>query len=277
MSQSWRRTLRDWTPPALLRIGAPFLNQRIRLLGNYSNWNEALAKCQGYHSAHILSRVLDATEEVARGEAAFERDGMVFNQPQPPYPLIAALLRAAVINRNRLCVIDFGGALGSSYRQCLPFLENLQQLQWNVVEQADFVKIGREVFENDTLRFFESIAACAQEAPPTVILFSGVLQYLEDYVAAVEQAVGLTARTIIIDRTPLVALPGTRIARQIVPRRLGSASYPIQLFAREQLLKPFLGDYVLLNEFDAVDDMMTYGLTRVEFKGFILDRSTCGV
>jgi putative methyltransferase (TIGR04325 family) len=91
-----------------------------------------------------MSRVRD-------GECAYERDGVVFEEVQLSFPVLAGLLRASAADAGRLAVIDFGGALGSSYYQCRKFLSLLPDLAWAVVEQENFVRCGREEFAYDAI------------------------------------------------------------------------------------------------------------------------------
>src|SRR3546814_11444165 len=58
----------------------------------------------------------------------------------------------------RLDVIDFGGSLGSTYRQCRPLLDAVQHLQWHVVAQPHFVEAGRQEVETDELHFWNDIS-----------------------------------------------------------------------------------------------------------------------
>ena len=81
-------------------------------------------------------------------DPAFERDGVVFDQPDYNFPLLACLLRVATESGNRLRVLDFGGSLGSTYFQCRPFLGGVSELRWTVVEQPQFVECGRREFED---------------------------------------------------------------------------------------------------------------------------------
>ena len=106
-----------------------------------------------------------------------------------------------------------------------------------------------------------------------MILFSTVLQYLEQPLDLLEKAVEIGPATIVIDRTPIVALPENRIVVQRVPRRLGKASYPAWLFNKDRLLDPARDRYRIVAEYDAVDGVMSYGSVRVDFKGFILDKT----
>ena len=98
---------------------------------------------------------------------------------RPSSPVLAGLLWAALRGSGGLHVLDFGGSLGSGWRQNRRFLEGISPLRWSVVEQAHFVARGRERFEDEVLRFYPDVEACYRsETPPDVVLFSSVLHYL---------------------------------------------------------------------------------------------------
>src|SRR3546814_6742160 len=82
----------------------------------------------GYSESAILDRVRTATRAVVAGEAAYERDSVLFDKADYPFALITALLRAAASADMRLDVIDFGGSLGSTYRRSEEHTSELQSL-----------------------------------------------------------------------------------------------------------------------------------------------------
>ena len=178
-----------------------------------------------------------ATREVVAGRAAYERDSVLFHEPAYPFPIVAELLRAALANGRRLNVIDFGGSLGSTYRQCRPLLDGVQDLRWHVIEQPGFVAIGQSEFSTEELRF----AASPDEVPvgdvPPLVLLSSVLQYLETPESTLRQLLGIGAKHLIIDRTPMSDLDTHRLCIQHVPKAIYDASYPCWVLSRARLLE----------------------------------------
>ena len=76
-------------------------------------------------------------------------------------------------------MLDLGGALGGYYYQHRKFMSMLAKVRWSVVEQKHFVVCGRDEFQDEYLRFHETIADCLAEGPVDVGFLSSVLQYLE--------------------------------------------------------------------------------------------------
>ena len=115
-----KNTLKAFIPPiiiaALRRLRNLSQNQVI-WSGNYTTWEEAQAKCSGYDSDNILEKVKTSLLKVKNGEAVYERDSVLFEDIQYSWAVLAGLQRAALENNGNLCVLDFGGSLGSSYYQ----------------------------------------------------------------------------------------------------------------------------------------------------------------
>lgn len=272
MSNKLKSLARNWIPSEVLRLLRSRLGYGVSFSGEFSTWELAAAQATGYDAPEILDKVAKATRMVTNGSAAFERDSVLFSEFQYPYPLIAGLLRVAAKHGGRLSVVDFGGALGSTYNQCRNFLADLPEVKWCVVEQAQFVSKGREEFTNDVLTFADSIEDACAAIAPNAIIFSSVLQYLTDPWAILRQASKSCVQTIIIDRTPVVTANHDIIALQTVPKRISSSSYPIRLFTRSSLLNSLDNEYRTLAEFDAIDGILGDFSRPVPFKGYILER-----
>jgi putative methyltransferase (TIGR04325 family) len=255
----------------------PFLYQGLKKLkpakygwlGNYSNWSEAVAASDGYDKENILTKVESAIEAVINGNAAFERDSVLFDEPIYNWPLIAAISQIAAKHEGNLNLIDFGGSLGSTFFQNTLFLKDLKSVSWNIVEQAHFVKIGQEKFSSEQLHFYSTIEDCLKENKVDTILLSSVLQYIEEPFALLEKIFSFGFKTIIIDRMPFNTTDQNRICVQKVPPAIYDASYPCHLLSTPGFVNFFMANkYAIVAAFDALDGKSdTY-----HFKGFIFER-----
>ncbi len=198
--------------------------------GDYASWAEAKKHCTGYDNNLILEKCKSALLKVKNGEAVYERDSVVFDEIQYSWGLIAGLERAALENDDKLCVLDFGGSLGSSYYQNKEFLAVVKDLQWCIVEQPHFVNCGKENFENEQLKFYYTIEECLAKHKPDVLLLSSVLQYLEKPYEWLEKFVALNIPYIIVDRTAFVEAERDILTLQNVPESIYKASYPAWFF-----------------------------------------------
>lgn len=227
--------IRDFCPPVLLAPLRAIAPSAVRYSGPYASWQDAARRAIGYDSDIILERVVAATRKVVAGEAAFERDSVLFDEVEQPFQLLAPLLRVAAEDGARLSVLDFGGSLGSTYRQCRKFLGRIA-LAWNVIEQPKFVQAGQREFETDELKFYERASDVPAARRPTALLFSGSLQYLDAPFEVLEAIAALPGAVLIIDRTPFRDGKESFACVQKVPRRIYPASYPLWVLGRERLL-----------------------------------------
>jgi len=221
--------------------------------GNYASWSEALARCNGYDTDAILEKVKGALLKVKTGQAAYERDSVLFDTIQYSWPLLAGLLHAANTNNGRLSVLDFGGSLGSSYYQNKKLLSVLDGLRWCIVEQKHFVECGKQYFEDENLHFYYDLPSCLAGGKINVAILSSVLPYLQKPYELLDTIINYGIDCIIVDRTPIL-LSGSsdRLTIQKIPPYIYEASYPAWFFNREKLSRSFSGKYHLLVEFNAL-------------------------
>jgi putative methyltransferase (TIGR04325 family) len=265
-------TVRAWVPPAVYTLVERARRGRTGLSAPVESWSHALAASTGYDATAILDRVDARSRGTGDAACACERDGVLLDDVAPPFPLIASLLRTAAHRGDgQLSVIDFGGSLGSSYRQCREFLTPLTVLRWQVIEQPHYVTRGRAAYQTDTLSFFMSMDEAAQTAAPDVILFSGVLQYLDDPAALLENALRLAPRAIVIDRTPVSDLSEEAFTIQHVPADIFKARLALRIFGAGQIDAALPG-YRRIATFDTVDPDQWAGSLLVKFKGAIYER-----
>lgn len=257
----------DFLPPVLTRL-ARRRRSPVKFEGPYDSWGAAELDSSGYGDEGILDAVLSAALKVKDGEAAFERDSQVFQNPEYVWPTLAGLLWAAARTNGVLNVLDFGGSLASFYFQHRTFVDGLHTVRWNVVEQPHFVHAGREHIEDATLRFYTSIQECLDDTQPNVLLASSVLQYIEHPHMILRQLAEV-ADILVLDRTPFVDTEGDLFCRQVVTDVIYSASYPMRAFSRRQFdksvsrfLKPIA---VFASEVDP--NIYKVGRHRVSYEG----------
>jgi putative methyltransferase (TIGR04325 family) len=262
---------KDLLPPVMtgmLRSMLASRKDRVRFTGNYPSWEEALRASTGYDAPVILERTRAAMLKVKSGEASYERDSVTFPAVEHPLPLLAGLLRAAAENGGRLNVLDFGGALGSSYFQCRSFLAPVQELRWNVVEQRAQVSCGKLEFSNQELQFHETIDECLAEEKPDVLLMSSVVQYLPEPYAFLSGLLRYDFKYFIIDRTSFVSAGADRLTVQHVPEWIYPGAYPCWFLSESRLTEIIERRYERISTFAALDTTMPEGGS-AEYKGFI--------
>lgn len=262
------KAVRAWLPRSLRR----WIRRRLRgplYAGDYATWPEALRDSRGYADPVITEKTLAAARAVRDGRASWERDTVLFHEQAKNAPLLAALQRAAAANQGRLHIVDFGGALGSTWWQHRAWLGELAEVRWWIVEQPTLVAAGQAEFTQGPLRFFESLAAAVAAGQPDTLLLSSVLPYLEAPHAVLTEARRLGFRRIIIDRTGFVTRGRDRLAVQHVPPSIYAASYPCWFFDREALLRPFAADWRVTAEWTCDDEVDI----DAEHRGIVLERT----
>jgi len=256
-----KKTIKLFIPNIILRFITGFF---YGWRGNYSSWAEAEEKSSGYNSENILETVKQATLKVKNGEALYERDSVIFDKIEYSYPVLSALMWIAAQNKGELNILDFGGSLGSTYFQNKMFLDTLPSVKWNIVEQENFVKEGLKNFADEKLNFYYTIDKCLNENKVDVVLFSGVLQYIEKPYELIEQIKSKGIKYIIIDRTPFISKKD-RITIQKVHPEIYKAKYPCWFFNKTSFLNSFNDKYELIFDFEALDKANI----KSEFKGFL--------
>lgn len=270
-----RALLKDWVPPWVVRRLNGLLGRSLRFSGRYGSWQDAVRASQGYDAAAILERVAAATRKVVAGEARYERDSVLFNDRVYPFEILCVLLREAMLEHGKLDVLDFGGALGSTYRQCRPFLDGVKKIHWHVVEQAAFARLGLAEFATPELDFSETIGAGGATEGGGVVLLSSVLQYLEHPHKVLDNLIGTGRRFVIIDRTPLAGASEDRLCVQHSPKSIYPASYPCWILSRAKLLNRFGEGWRLLGEFGSAEGAcQTMDGFGFGFGGMIFERKT---
>lgn len=207
----------------------------LRFQGCYGSWDEAKRRSSGYDANEILEQVRVATRTVLSRPGLIERDSVVLPAGEPPWQLLWILERT-LREHGVVRVLDFGGSLGSVYRQIREFLPWSSDVRWQIVEQPNFVEAGRE-FEDSELRFFGSVDECLERGVvPDVVILSSVLQYLPEPWGALDDVTRAGARYLLVDKTPFLESPESVIVVQHVPPTIYPATYPAWLLSRGRLV-----------------------------------------
>ncbi|MFC1497546.1 TIGR04325 family methyltransferase [Verrucomicrobiota bacterium] len=257
-------------PPILIKIIRKIRGERYGWKGCYHNWQDAKAVSTGYDEDVILKKVKTALLKVKKGQAVYERDGVVFEKIQYSWPLTAALLLSAV-ETGELRVLDFGGSLGSTYFQNKIILNAIKQVSWSIIEQKHFVNVGRKEFADDKLHFYYDYDTCIKEQQPNILILSSILQYVEKPYDLLNEILQYNFDYILIDRTPFRTKGSNDVIKlQQVAPSIYSASYPCWFFNDTRFKEYFKSrNYIIIDEFETVE-----GKTDTcHFRGMILRKN----
>jgi putative methyltransferase (TIGR04325 family) len=271
MKSSIRHILKLLLPPivtnARRRFFATHNSESVKFTGDFTSWAKAEQSSTGYSIPSIVAKTRASMLKVKNGEAAFERDSVLFYEMEHSFPLLAGLLHASV-NHEYLSVLDFGGALGSTYFQCRGFLSIVKDLRWSIVEQPAHVVCGRAEFTNEQLHFYETIDDCLRAEQPNVLLLSSVIQYLPRPYEFLADVLTHEFDYVIIDRTPFLRSGRDRLTIEQVPAWIYEASYPSWFLSEKRFLERFQRRYDLVASFPALDRLHPEG-EAADYKGFI--------
>ncbi len=263
MKDKMKKLIKSILPPIVLDFYRK--HSKYGWHGEYKTWEEAKKYCTGYDAPQILEKVKESLIKVKRGEAVYERDGVLFSEIQYSCPLLAGLMLVAAKNNGRLVVLDFGGSLGSSYFQNKKFLDELNEVRWCVVEQKHFVDTGKKDFEDERLKFYYDVKTCVEMERPGVLLLSNVLQYIEKPYELLDELLRYDFKFVILNKTSFSRDNRDKITIQIVPPHIYKASYPCWLLSFDNLILLLKKKYNILEIFDEIDEKWN----DIEFKGVI--------
>ncbi len=200
------------------------LNRNIKLKGNFSSWKDASQKSSGYDDNLILNKAKRSLNEIINNKAKFERDTVLFYKDAPDRELISIIKKLYSKKNIRIC--DFGGSFASSYFQNISFLDK-SKIEWNVIEQKKIVKHAKKRLKIKNLNFYYNTGSILRKKID-LIIFSSVIQYLEEPYALLKEITKKKIKNIIISRTPFSSKSEV-IKIQFVPKHIYKSSYPVRI------------------------------------------------
>jgi putative methyltransferase (TIGR04325 family) len=205
--------------------------------GDFPNWEEANKECIGYSDNNILEKVKNTILSTKDRTDVYERDGCtIHGEPTFAFEILEWVKKTS--KDNKVNLIDFGGSLGSTYFQLKNYLNEFD-VSWNVVEQQNFVKCGKQYLENNSIKFFNSIEECLSETTPNCFFSSGALPYIENSNEILNEVFSHNFDWIFLDRISTIDGDRDRITIQIVPPEIYKAIYPCWFFGEEKLIRIF--------------------------------------
>lgn len=246
-------------------INSIWSKKMLAFSGNYSTWEEARKQCSGYDSKEIFDKVKKAAIDVRDGKACFERDGYLFYEKHTNFPILSILLSIYMESSN-LKVLDFGGSLGSMYFQHKDVLQQIgENFKWTVVEQEHFVRFGKQELCDNFINFeyyMKDVKDC------NCIIFGSVLQYIENYIDILIEALEKDCEHIVVDKTPVSTAEWISIEQVHEP--IYEASYPMRVINKDKLTKLFFekGYYLVENWIPEYGTEFRVGNKRCFFESF---------
>ena len=250
-----KRVLKNIIPPYLVGLFKNLFEENLFVYG-FDNWGSALNNSSSYDTEEVFNKTVESARKVRDGLAVYERDSVIFDEIQYDWQFLSCLLLIANISK-RLNVVDFGGALGTSYRQNKFFLEKLDiELKWTIIEQEKFVKMGQQEFTTSDLKFVYRLKDI-EDHDIDVVVLSCSLCYLEKPYEVLNEIISCKPRFILISRNPMIESTHDIVALQTVRPSIYKASYPVWNFDFTKFKNFFLDDYDCLLQWE--DEIQDFG------------------
>lgn len=223
-----KKFFKMFLPPLFIKY-----RMRPKWVGHYKNFHQVSRKFS-YENLNIAEKCFESAEKVFSGKFPFERDGYLFNQIEYSFGLLSSLFYIGN-SCKKISIIDFGGGFGTTYIQN-KILERFFPIEWLVVEQKSYVDKAKSSNVITAINFYENIESINTESC-NAILFSSVLQYLEDPKDLLNKICKLKIKYLIIDRTPVLNLSTSSfVTRQVNDSKVQDSSYPCWQFCEASLL-----------------------------------------
>lgn len=238
-----KNILRSITPPIFLKFlyHSGVISHTVKWQGDFPSWEKALSQCSSYNSEIIFQKVASASRSVENGKSVFERDSALFDEIEYSWPLLSSLLWVYA-KEQYLDLIDYGGALGTTWRQNKSFLAHLDNINWTIVEQKRFVEIGMKEFTIPPLNFKAALSEAYTDNTNTILLGS-TLGYMEKPWELLGSIIDLNVKHIIIDRTAVQPTNRDRLTVQLIKPPIYKASYPCWILSEDYLLNKIENKY----------------------------------
>jgi putative methyltransferase (TIGR04325 family) len=189
--------IRDFIPPILLSASHRLRSGSGRK--QYASYHEALADCSqdGYENRRLVEVVVQKT--LRYKQQLLSSSSPASLDATSAYSLFALLLAAGA--RDRIHVLDFGGAAGAHYLLARALLPPTTRLNWLVVETPEMVNQATPLLADGELRFCPDLGEAAERMAEVDLLHSsGTLQCVPNPHAVLKQLLDLNATYVLLNR-----------------------------------------------------------------------------
>ena len=197
-------------------IVATLRNLRARRCGgyrfskSYDDFESALADSHGYEDCGVVRLVSVGTQSLRR-HLAFDE----LKTTTDRHTLQGAFVVSQLDSEKQLNVLEIGGACGALYFEIMHLLPRSIR-KWHVVETPAMAEMGRKMFQDDKLKFFEDLDSAASGFLPDLVIAQSVLQYTPNPIHTWQTLLAVGADHAYIARTAV----GVDIERPVVTRQV---------------------------------------------------------
>ena len=174
-----KQYLRLLAPPLAVELYHRLRPQKV-WEGVYSSFREIEIDGEGFdgdlYPGLVEKEVRRLVDELTKGGTVPD----ILRGENSLLPLLVAAISAGRNLNNRIKILDFGGGSGITYLFLKNSINNLDNVEYHIVDYDKVSRPGRLIFKEDSRLFFHT------ELPEnltdiTIIYINSVLQYIEDY------------------------------------------------------------------------------------------------
>jgi len=265
-----KRVIKYFTPPIVFALKHKLSNRGNvnHFRGDFLTWDEAKIQTEGYDSKRLLHKIIDANRKVKLDSNKFERDSIIFSTPQLLPSLNSYLLLAYALHKSssNFTVLDFGGSLGTVYRQFKYFTKGSIKIKWVIVEQTEIVNVGNDEFKNDELSFLDTNSWKPSQLNVDLIIVSSVLEFCEEPEKIINEFKNTNAKYLILDRTPVWGA-GRNVLTICTAAKYISGSYPCWIFSEPKIKHLLTQHWEIIGEWDALGSDIVFSRGKAKYKG----------
>ena len=223
----------------LLPFDSPVVKKEcVTYIGPFNSWCEALNASTGYNDPAITKKAVSALNKILSGEKKCEKDSILFDEYQYSLPLILGINYILKSVKQKVTVLDYGGAFASSFFRNLDILREFD-IRWIVVEQENVVKIAKQKLSSFKELEFISDSDFREKRGPIeydVLLFGSSLQFLENPEFDITKLIDEGAKSLIFEQTPFVLTGSRQLTVQQIQEPIYDSSYPAWHFNENEFM-----------------------------------------
>lgn len=250
-----------------------YFKSRNKFLGRFSTFQDAQKKSGlGYQDRDLLNKIIEVNLKVKTGLIVQERDGVALEKFENLTNLNFHILNfLQQNNKGSVQIVDFGGGLGTTFRQFVNFTKI--RPNWAVIEQQALVEAGKIFFVDENLTFHDN----AEGLNSDILVLSAVIDYLINPFDMVTQLISiLKPQLIIIDRS--LFYNGNEdfyVVKKTATHITNGKKYPAAFFSKDKMKEYFenLG-YKISDVWRTSDGQVVNKLTVGTYLGFALEKQS---
>ncbi len=173
--------------------------------GIYARFDQCPGFGPGFESDRWVRQETDRMDRLLKAAESNRAVPSVVSYRTNLLPFLAVMC-AANSKKNRTCILDFGGGLGSTYISVMAACANEQVVDYHVVDSKRICQAGKTYFrDNAHLHFYDHLPDEIQAVD--IICLSSSIQYVEDWKGLLREITKYDPQYILLADLPAGDIP----------------------------------------------------------------------